>query len=133
AATQFAARRRQQVATARRKVVRERAEKVLAAAIDPNRQKLVDTYLPATASGDRARGKLVFTKRCANCHRLEGAGYNVGPDLAALATRSADYLLTAILDPNRAVEDRYLEYVVLTADGRQLNGKIGRASCRERV
>ena len=31
-------------------------------------------------------------------------------------------MLTAILDPNRAVEDRYVEYVALTTDGRQLTG-----------
>src|SRR5206468_8921834 len=33
-----------------------------------------------------------------------------------------DYMLTAILDPNRAVENRYLEYIALTTDGRQLTG-----------
>ena len=63
-----------------------------------------------------------FTKRCANCHQLEGAGHAVGPDLAPLTHRPAEYLLTAILDPNRAVEDRYVEYVALTTDGRQLTG-----------
>jgi putative heme-binding domain-containing protein len=46
----------------------------------------------------------------------------VGPDLAPLTGRPADYLLTSILDPNRAVEDRYVEYVALTTDGRQLTG-----------
>jgi putative heme-binding domain-containing protein len=123
-AAQFDARRRQQFTTARSKLVREKAEKVLAGTVDPNRQKLVETYLPAAAGGDRDRGKLVFAKRCANCHRLEAAGYAVGPDLAALASRPADYLLTQILDPNRAVEARYLEYVVLTADGRQQSGML---------
>src|SRR5262249_19527488 len=95
-ASQFDARRRQQLGTSRIRAVREKAEKVLAGAVDPNRQKLVETYLSATAAigGDHNRGKLVFAKRCANCHKLEGAGYNVGPDLAPFASRSADYLLT---------------------------------------
>jgi putative heme-binding domain-containing protein len=124
AASQLDARRRQQFLSARSKAVRDRAEKVLAGSIDPNRQKLLETYLPVAAKGggDVARGKAVYAKRCANCHKLEGAGYSVGPDLAALTSRPADYLLTSILDPNRAVEDRYLEYVVLTTDGRQVNG-----------
>src|SRR4029077_14278952 len=85
---------------------------------------LVETYLATAtgAAGDAAKGKVAFAKRCANCHKLEGAGSAVGPDLAPLVGRPADYLLTAILDPNRAVEDRYLEYVALTTDGRQLTG-----------
>ena len=124
-ASQFDARRRQQFVTSRSKAVRDKAEKVLAGTVDPNRQKLIDTYLPAaTAGGDKARGKQVFAKRCANCHRMEAAGYAVGPDLAPFASRPVEYLLTQILDPNRAVEDRYLEYIVLTADGRQLNGML---------
>src|SRR5262249_13664673 len=124
-ASQFDARRRQQFITSRSKAVRDKAEKVLAGTVDPNRQKLVETYLPTTiAGGDKARGKQVYAKRCANCHRLDGAGYALGPDLAALASRPVEYLLTQILDPNRAVEDRYLEYVVLTTDGRQLNGML---------
>jgi putative heme-binding domain-containing protein len=122
--SQLDARRRQQFLTARSKAVRERAEKVLAGAVDANRQKLVETYLAAaTASTGRAgEGKVAFAKRCANCHKLSGEGHAVGPDLGPLTHRAAEYLLTAILDPNRAVEDRYLEYVALTTDGRQLTG-----------
>ncbi len=125
-ASQLDARRRQQFLTSRNRQVRERAEKVLAGAVDPNRQKLVETYLTAVngTPGDAARGKAVFAKRCANCHKLEGAGFSVGPDLAALNSRTPEVLITAILDPNRAVEDRYLEYVVLTTDGRQVNGML---------
>jgi putative membrane-bound dehydrogenase-like protein len=123
-ASQFDARRRQQFLAARSKSVREKAEKVLAGAVDSNRQKLVEAYLSSatSASGDVERGKTAFGKRCANCHRLEGAGHAVGPDLAPLTHKPAEYMLTAILDPNRAVEDRYVEYVALTTDGRQLTG-----------
>lgn len=123
-ASQLDARRRQQFLTSRIRSVRERAEKVLAGAVDPNRQKLVESYITSVTGGNVARGKAVFAKRCANCHKLEGAGFAVGPDLAALNNRSPEVLLTAILDPNRAVEDRYLEYVVLTTDGRQVNGML---------
>src|SRR5205814_9986862 len=120
----FDARRRQQLATSRSKAVREKAEKVLAATIDTNRQKLVEVYLASANSttGDAARGKTAYVKRCANCHKFEGAGFAVGPDLAPLTSRPAEYLLTAILDPNRAVEDRYLEYVAQLTDGRLLTG-----------
>jgi putative heme-binding domain-containing protein len=121
---QLDARRRQQFLSTRTRSVRERAEKVFAGAVETNRQKLVEAYLAAATStgGDATRGKTAFAKRCANCHKLEGAGHAVGPDLAPLTHKAAEYLLTAVLDPNRAVEDRYLEYVVQTTDGRQLTG-----------
>jgi putative heme-binding domain-containing protein len=46
----------------------------------------------------------------------------VGPDLEALSNKSNDFLLTAILDPNRAVESSFLEYYVETTQGRQFSG-----------
>jgi putative heme-binding domain-containing protein len=55
---------------------------------------------------------------------LEGEGHVVGPDLAALTDRSAEGLLVEILDPNRAVEDKFLDYVAVTTDGRQFTGII---------
>lgn len=123
--SQLDARRRQQLLTARSSAVRTQAQQVLAGAIDPDRQKLIDMYLPVVAAGgDAGRGREVFSRRCAACHRLQGLGAAVGPDLAPLTTRPADYWLTQILDPNRAVEDRYREYLVLTSDGRQLQGLL---------
>ncbi|MEX2175575.1 MAG: PVC-type heme-binding CxxCH protein [Pirellulaceae bacterium] len=124
--SQIDARRRQQFATAKSETLRRRAEKVLASAVDSDRQKLVEQYVQAAAShqADIARGKLVFTKRCANCHRLGGEGHSVGPDLAALNNRSRDVLFIAMLDPNRAIEDRYLDYVVRLADGRTVTGLL---------
>src|SRR5207247_11398630 len=106
APSQFDARRRQQFLTSRNKSVRDKAEKVLAGAVDANRQKLVEAYLAAAASssGDTTRGKAAFAKRCANCHRLEGAGHAVGPDLAPLTPQPIEYKLTAIADPNTASE-----------------------------
>jgi putative heme-binding domain-containing protein len=125
-ASQLDARRRQQLLTVRSEAIRQRAEKALAGAVDPNRQKILDHYLKATAAtdSDATRGKAVFAKRCANCHRLEGVGHSLGPDLAALTSRSREALLTAVFDPNRAVEDKFLEYVVRLTDGRVVNGML---------
>jgi putative heme-binding domain-containing protein len=122
--SQLDARRRQQFLTARNRSVRDKAEKIFAASTNPDRQKLIETYLAAATSStsEKTRGQVAFAKRCANCHRLAGQGHAVGPDLSPLTNRPAEYLLTSILDPNRAVEDRYMEYVALTTDGRQLTG-----------
>ncbi|MBO0699959.1 MAG: c-type cytochrome, partial [Zavarzinella sp.] len=103
--------------------VRERASKLLAGGIDANREKVIAAYRPAlTKTGDRERGKQIFTKTCSACHKVGDVGKGLGPDLAALNDKSADYLLINILDPNRAVEARYVAYTAQTADGRSLVG-----------
>jgi putative heme-binding domain-containing protein len=115
--------RRQRLLGHKDRLVRARAAKVLAGAVDADRQKVVDRYLPALKlKGDPAKGKALFARTCAACHRLAGVGNEVGPDLAALADRPGDYLLIAIFDPNRAVEARYLNYQAELKDGRVLVG-----------
>jgi putative heme-binding domain-containing protein len=92
----------------------------------PQRRKVVDAYRPALdLEGDRARGKAVFQKTCATCHRLEGVGTEVGPDLlSALRNKTAEQLLVDVLDPSREVDPRYLNYLVTTRAGRQFSGMI---------
>src|SRR5206468_3465586 len=51
-------------------------------------------------------------------------GVEVGPDLATLADKSPESLLVAILDPNRAFESKYAEFVIALEDGRVLNGLV---------
>ncbi|MFO0929347.1 MAG: c-type cytochrome [Gemmataceae bacterium] len=115
--------RRQQLLSHRDRAVRARAEKAFAGAVAPDRQKVIDGYHPATrAVGDVVRGQAVFVKVCATCHKLGDLGQEVGPDLAGLADKSAEYMLIAILDPNRAVEARYLSYQAETVDGRVFTG-----------
>ncbi len=76
------------------------------------------------APADVSRGRKVFRKHCASCHQLENEGTNIGPDLLALTDRSPENLLVAILDPNRAVEPRYVEYSIITMRGRVLAGIV---------
>jgi putative membrane-bound dehydrogenase-like protein len=117
--------RRQRLLSQRDKGLRARAEKVLAGAVSADRQKVIDSYAEAgKLAGDASRGKAVFAKSCSACHRLEGVGNEVGPDLAALSNKSAEYLLIAILDPNRAVEARYLGYKAELRDGRIFTGLL---------
>jgi len=99
--------------------VRERAARLLAGGVNADRQKVIDAYRPAlTRTGDRDRGKQVFTKTCAVCHKVGDVGKGLGPDLAALSDKSAEYLLVNLLDPNRAVEAKYVAYTARTTDER---------------
>ncbi len=102
--------------------VRSRAEKIFEAS-NPDRRKVIADYESALSlPGDRAKGKAVFAKVCSACHVLEGVGAAVGPDLSALANKSPRYLLGEILDPNRNLDSRYVEYQAQLKDGRTVTG-----------
>jgi putative heme-binding domain-containing protein len=74
--------------------------------------------------GSVASGRSVFAKHCSGCHRLDGLGFNVGPDLNALTYNDSSRLLDSILNPNREFGNQYLNYVVVLMDGSQLQGVI---------
>ncbi|HWB01071.1 MAG TPA: hypothetical protein VG713_21415, partial [Pirellulales bacterium] len=63
-------------------------------------------------------------KRCTTCHKVGDVGHAVGPDLLALRDRSAQSLLIAMLDPNRAVETKFVNYLAITTDGLSHNGML---------
>jgi putative heme-binding domain-containing protein len=106
--------------------LRRRAEALLAGKTSPDRRKVIDEYRAALdLPTDTARGKAVFKKTCATCHRLEDQGIEVGPDLlSALRNKSREVLLTDILDPSRDVDPRYINYVVRTKAGREFTGLV---------
>ncbi len=105
--------------------IRTRAEKLLAEVQLARRQDVVDAYQSALAmQGDARRGKAVFTKTCAACHRLEGQGHEIGPNLAAMRNRGPEAILLNVLDPNREVNPQYLNYVAITTDGRSITGMV---------
>jgi putative heme-binding domain-containing protein len=104
-----------------------RATRVFQAGIDPNRQAAIDLMLAALKDrrGDAGKGSAVFAQNCRACHAFgKEAGGLIGPDIAVVKDRSAPYLVTHILDPNRAVEDRYMMYAATLLDGRSLAGML---------
>ena len=103
--------RRQRLFHHKEEAVRLAARKIFAAASNPDRGRVVDEYwlqLPDKTS--KERGAKLFAKACATCHQFGGVGAQVGPDLASVGDKTPQGLLTAILDPNRAVEARYINY-----------------------
>jgi putative membrane-bound dehydrogenase-like protein len=127
-AAEIDATRRQQWLNHSDVAIRDRAAKLFGAATG-DRQKVLDQYqLVAKLIGDAGRGGQLFAKHCATCHKLGATGGEVGPDLSGLGDKPTDYLLTAILDPNRAVETRYIAYVADTKAGLRLTGVIASES-----
>ena len=79
--------------------------------------------------GDVARGKDVFFKttglQCATCHKAQGQGGQIGPDLSDVGKRlSKRQILESILDPSKDIDPKFAAYIVELDDGRQLSGLI---------
>lgn len=117
--------RRQSLLTDDDEAIRTLAASVLGGPSDAERGRVVERYAPALElAADAARGAGLFDRQCATCHRLRDRGHEVGPDLAALSDRSPEAMLIAILDPNRAVESKFVGYIAVGADGRTHKGLL---------
>jgi putative membrane-bound dehydrogenase-like protein len=126
---QIDAARRDRLLNHKEAEIRGRAGKLFSQPTSSDRKEVIERHRDALdLVADAAQGKLVFEKRCAACHQLEGIGHQVGPSLLTIKDRSPEAMLVALLDPNRAVEDKYLAYDVLTTDGRILSGVIAEES-----
>jgi len=89
----------------------------------------VAAYGDSLTGGDAARGKEVFfgnaAASCRRCHKINGEGSDVGPDLSEIAkTKSRDYLLEAIVDPNAKIAEGFETAVFAMEDGRVLSGVV---------
>jgi putative membrane-bound dehydrogenase-like protein len=109
-----------------------RAGRVLAGLVGAERgdkDALLAELVPLVdGPGDAARGRELFAQNCGNCHTARGAEARggVGPDLTGMGARGARELLPFLIDPNRAVEPAFLEYVVETTGGELVDGVIAR-------
>ena len=70
------------------------------------------------------RGREVFRRVCANCHRLEREGYQVGPDLFSIRNQPKATILLHILVPDQEITEGFTAQTVLTRDGRTLSGLL---------
>ena len=105
---------------------RNRARRLLLLQKTGPRYQVVEKYREAIANleGDPEAGRAVFRATCAACHKLEGVGQEIAPNLAAAAQQGANYLLVNVIDPNRELNPRYEISVITTTDGQTLTGMI---------
>lgn len=104
--------------------IRKLSGQLFGGVVSANRREVADRYRPALTMPDASAtgGVAVFKRICSKCHKLDGQGSNVGPDISDVRNRSREALLFDILDPNRKVEPRFMDYSVVTTDGRTFNG-----------
>jgi putative heme-binding domain-containing protein len=77
--------------------------------------------------GDAARGKTIFDGKgdCATCHRVNGVGSRVGPDLSRVGQlRRTIELEQSLLDPAAEVLPANRFYRVTTKDGVSATGRL---------
>jgi putative heme-binding domain-containing protein len=105
--------------------IRTRARKLAQATTPSDRAEVLAQYKSVLeTAGDATRGKEVFNKNCSACHRLQNVGHEIGPNLAAMKARGPEAILVNVLDPNREVNPQFLNYLVLTTEGRSLSGML---------
>ena len=73
---------------------------------------------------DLSRGRLVFSKNCASCHRLYDDGGDIGPALTGSQRANLDYVLENVLDPSAIVAKEYQMNKIDTLSGRTINGIV---------
>jgi cytochrome c oxidase cbb3-type subunit 3 len=88
-----------------------------------------DFNSPKVTPGDAAAGRAIFEGKgaCMSCHRVDGRGSRVAPDLSDIGTiRGADFLWRKLQDPTATMRplDRPVHIVLKSGkviDGRRLN------------
>ena len=83
----------------------------------------------AGAPVDAAAGARIFYHprgpQCFNCHRINGRGGSIGPDLSTIGkTAVRERILQSILDPSRDVAPDFVPWMFVLKDGRRLTGVI---------
>jgi putative heme-binding domain-containing protein len=74
-----------------------------------------------------ANGKQMFqVATCTACHKMNGAGVEIGPDLTKLDPKQQKPLevLRDILDPSLRINEKYQSYIIEMQDGKIITGLI---------
>lgn len=117
--------RTRQLVNHNRSAIRDRARKLLQENLPAERKQVIERYQSAlTLAADPKRGQVVFQKNCATCHRVASVGVDVGPDIADTRTKTLEALLVDILNPNQAIDNNYINYLITTKSGKSLTGMI---------
>ncbi len=86
-------------------------------------------YTEALDGGDATRGAKLFKEHavaaCLRCHKVNGEGSEVGPDLSKLAaTKDRHYILESIVTPNARIAEGFQMAVLSLNDGSTKAGMV---------
>jgi putative heme-binding domain-containing protein len=78
----------------------------------------------ALATADLSNGRVLYDANCGKCHKLFGAGAQIGPDITGSNRADIDYTLHNLIDPNALIGKDYQATKLLTNDGRVIVGLL---------
>ena len=87
----------------------------------------------ALAKGEPAKGRAIYDRTCAACHKLFGEGADIGPELTGGERGSVDHWLDNILDPNALIGQGYELHQIEKADGSVVTGMLASENDSELV
>jgi putative heme-binding domain-containing protein len=123
-ASVFTSRQRDQLRQHSDSVVRERAQKLLAASAGDRMKAYEASKAALEFKGDPTNGRKIFGNLCASCHRLDQQGVIVGPELVAMRRQTKEVILLHVVHPNYEVTPSFAAYEAETNDGRTLTGLL---------
>jgi putative heme-binding domain-containing protein len=78
--------------------------------------------------GNPEAGAAVFRRPelgCTTCHSVDGTPGKIGPDLGALGTaQTVEYIVGAILEPQREVKEGFMAHEIITREGDTFQGYV---------
>jgi len=98
------------------------------ASYDKYRALLTDQ---AVAGASAVKGRVLFNRTCAPCHKMYNEGGALGPDITGSNRANVDYLLSNVLNPSDEIQDDYRMVVITSRDGRTYVGNVVAESERQ--
>jgi len=71
-----------------------------------------------------SKGRVMFNRVCASCHKLYGEGGELGPDLTGSDRKNLHYVLSNVIDPNAEIPNDYRTAIIRMKDNRVLIGVV---------
>jgi putative membrane-bound dehydrogenase-like protein len=109
--------------------LREQASLVLPRPKNAAGRPLPSIFELIRRDGNAEKGRAVFFRAgassCGSCHRVQGDGQWVGPDLSTIGVKyGKDELIRSILSPSSAIGYSFRSLVLALADGRVITGLL---------
>jgi putative membrane-bound dehydrogenase-like protein len=88
-------------------------------------EKLAATYQAAPLwAYNSGEGRNHYNKLCASCHQAQEQTAAVAPSLAGTGSKGIVYIVENIIDPNAVIGRDFQARIVVTTDGRVINGLV---------
>jgi putative heme-binding domain-containing protein len=105
---------------------------------NPDRKVVNEDFVAAVRErGDAKRGAEIYNRMelgCALCHKVNGKGGTVGPELSALGTaQPIDFIARAILEPQKEIKEGFSSVLIALKNGEEIQGYVVRETKDEIV